>query len=134
MRLKLRRGMPSVELFMATPPAYAWNVLVDLDAWSDWGPTVSGAELDEPGPLSMGSTGKVITAVGVALPFRITEFQDGRMWGWTVAGVPATRHEVVPHGHGCTVSFGVPLWAPAYLPVMALALPRIERLAKRTSG
>lgn len=129
MRLNLRRGMPVVELPMSVPPAAAWEVLVDLTAWPVWGPTVAGAELDRPGPLALGSRGRVFTPVGVPLPFRISEFEAGRLWAWRVAGVPATRHEVIPDGEGCVVSFGVPIWAPAYLTIMAVALPRIERLA-----
>lgn len=115
---------------MSVPVDSVWRVLTDLDAWPQWGPTVQRAELDDAGPLRLGSRGKVWTPVGVALPFEITEFDDGRAWAWKVAGVPATRHVVTPHPHGCRASFGVPLWAPAYLPVCALALKRIEALAK----
>ncbi|WP_372435942.1 SRPBCC family protein [Williamsia soli] len=121
--------MPSIELATAAPAAAVWEVLVDLRAWPEWGPTVAGAELDGPGPLALGSRGKVWTPVGVPLPFEIDEFIDGRAWGWRVAGVSATRHEVIPTRGGCVLSFGVPVWAPAYLPVMAVALPRIARLA-----
>ena len=114
---------------MAVPPGAAWDVITDLTAWPVWGPTVAGAQLDSPGPFALGSRGKVLTPVGVPLPFEITEFVDGTLWGWKVAGIPATRHEVVPDGHGCVVSFAVPIWAPAYLSIMAIALPRIEKLA-----
>lgn len=133
MRLGLRRRMPTVDRSMTVPARAAWDVITDLDAWPVWGPTVSGAELDGEGPLRRGSRGRVWTPVGVPLPFEITEFDDGRAWAWKVVGVPATRHEVIPTRDGCVVSFGVPLWAPAYLPVMALALPRIERLARDRS-
>lgn len=129
MRLGLRHRMPTVELTIAAPPAAVWDVLVDLQSWPKWGPTVSGAELDGPGPLALGSRGKVWTPVGVPLPFEIDEFTDGRIWAWRVAGVSATRHEVIPARNGCVLSFGVPLWAPAYLAIMAVALPRIAQLA-----
>ncbi|TQR86947.1 SRPBCC family protein [Mycobacterium hodleri] len=122
--------MLSTARTMAVPVDSVWRVLTDLDAWPQWGPTVQRAELDDPGPLRLGSRGKVWTPIGVALPFEITEFDDGRVWAWKVAGVPATRHVVTPHSQGCRASFGVPLWAPAYLPVCALALKRIENLAR----
>jgi hypothetical protein len=48
-----------------------------------------------------------------------------------VAGIPATGHRVVPDPGGCVVTFTVPWWAPFYLPVCAVALRRIERLAAR---
>ncbi|MGU3290913.1 SRPBCC family protein [Williamsia sp. M5A3_1d] len=130
MRLGLRHAMPSVELTIDTPAASVWDVITDLTAWPEWGPSVSGAQLDSPGGLSAGAQGKVWTPVGVPLPFTITEFTPGRAWAWRVAGIPATRHEVIPRGENrCVLSFGVPLWAPAYLTIMAIALPRIERLA-----
>ena len=121
--------MPTVELATSLPSAAVWSVLVDLTSWPKWGPTVAGAELDEPGPLKLGARGKVWTPVGVPLPFEINEFSDGRVWAWRVAGVPATRHEVIPTREGCVLSMAVPVWAPAYLSIMAIAVPRIERLA-----
>ena len=114
---------------MSLPSDAVWDVLVDLTSWPKWGPTVAGAELDDPGPLKLGARGKVWTPVGVPLPFEINEFIDGRVWAWRVAGVPATRHEVIPTRGGCVLSMGVPVWAPAYLSIMAIAVPRIERLA-----
>lgn len=121
--------MPAVERTVAAPPDAAWRVLTDLDMWPQWGPTVQGAELNEAGPLRLGSTGKVLTPVGLSLPFTITEFDEGRHWAWRVAGVPATKHGVLPDAAGCRVWFSVPVWAPPYLTVCALALKRIDRLA-----
>jgi len=103
-------------------------VLTDLDAWPKWGLTVSRAEADG-AVLTLGTTGKVWTPVGVALPFTITEFVPGRSWGWQVAGIPATRHGTDPDGDGCRVWMSAPIWAPAYLPVLALALRRIDEIA-----
>lgn len=113
-------------------PDVVWSLLVDLDAWPRWGPSVRSASLDDPAPLGLGSTGQVRTAVGLALPFTITSFEPGRSWAWSVAGVPATTHAVRPARGGCVLSMGAPLWAPAYLPVLAAALVRIDRIA--TSG
>jgi hypothetical protein len=129
MDLGRRQGMLTVTRFMPTSTEAAWRVLTDLDAWPRWGPTVQRGELAEPGPLRLGSRGTVWAPLGVALPFEITEFDDGRAWAWKVAGVPATRHSVAPRDGGCAVTFGVPIWAPPYLAVCALALPRIEALA-----
>ncbi len=131
MELGLRKGMLTVERAMAVPSAAAWRVLTDLDTWPQWGPTVQRAELAGPGPLRLGSRGTVWAPLGVALPFEVTEFDDGHRWAWKVAGVPATRHVVTPRPGGCVVSFGVPVWAPPYLVVCAAALVRIESLAAR---
>lgn len=107
--------------------AALWDLLTRVEAWSDWGPSVAGAELDTPS-IALGSRGRVRTALGPSLPFEVTEFEPGRRWSWSVAGVPATDHSVRAVDGGTMVSFGVPVWAPAYLPVCALALRRLDRL------
>ena len=119
--------MLSVSRHIDAPADAVWKVLVDTDAWPKWGPTVSGGEVDG-GVLTLGATGRVRTPVGVALPFTTTEFEEGRMWAWSVAGVPATAHAVQPDGNGCRASMSAPLWAPAYLPVLAIALRRIDKM------
>jgi hypothetical protein len=130
MNLELRDHMLAIERTMAAPPEAAWDVLTDLDAWPRWGPTVLRAELTDPGPLRLGSRGRVWTPLGVPLPFEITEFDVGHEWAWKVAVTPATRHTVEQWDGGCRVAFGVPIWAPIYLTVCALALRRIEDLAR----
>jgi uncharacterized protein YndB with AHSA1/START domain len=111
----------------ASPDA-VWTILTDLDDWPRWGLTVQRAEI-EGGVLTLGTKGRVWTPVGLSLPFEITEFVPGRSWAWTVAGVPATRHGVDPDGDGCRVWMSAPVWAPAYLPVLDIALRRIEAMA-----
>lgn len=105
-----------------------WQILTDLDAWPKWGPTVAKAELDGAG-FELGATGRVWTPVGVPLPFVISELDQGRTWAWNVAGVPATRHGVEPLDDGSRVWMSAPVWAPAYLPVLAIALRRIDAMS-----
>jgi uncharacterized protein YndB with AHSA1/START domain len=126
--------MLAVDRLIAAPPAAAWNVLVDLDAWPQWGPTVRGAQLDPPhAELSSGATGVVRTAVGLEVPFVITEFEPGRHWAWKVAGIPATHHGVEPVGRHARVRIGVPWWAPGYLAVCSIALRRIDTMLTNPS-
>lgn len=127
------------------PAPVVWRLLVDLDAWPRWGPTVSAARLDDGGRvLRPGATGAVRTPVGVWLPFTVTELTEppsptagdaaGWSWSWRVAGVPATGHQVRATGErSSAVAFGAPVWAPAYLPVLAVALDRLARLAQSTA-
>ncbi|WIM88168.1 SRPBCC family protein [Candidatus Mycobacterium wuenschmannii] len=122
--------MFAVDRYIAAPPSVVWNVLVDLDAWPKWGPTVSAASLDPPHTrLESNVTGTVRTSLGIAAPFTITEFEPGRHWAWRVAGIPATHHRVEPAGNYSRASMAVPLWAAAYLSVCAIALRRIDYIA-----
>jgi uncharacterized protein YndB with AHSA1/START domain len=122
--------MLSVDRVIAAPPSVVWNLLVDLDVWPQWGPTVSAAWLDAPHTrLELGATGTVRTSVGLAAPFIVNEFEPGRHWGWKVAGIPATHHRVEPSGNNSRASMSVPWWAAAYLSVCAIALRRIDVIA-----
>lgn len=125
--------MWTVNRRIQAPADAVWNVLTDLDDWPRWGPTVQRGELDDGAVLTLGSRGRVWTPVGVPLPFTITEFVPGVSWAWAVAGVPATRHGVDPEEGGCRAWMSAPTWAPAYLPVLAIALRRIEGIARSKS-
>lgn len=105
----------------------AWDLLVDVRRWPVWGPTVRSAEIDGGGDrIGPGATGRVTTAVGASLPFEITDWEEGRMWGWRVASLPATTHHVTARGsQRCEVAFGVPWFAAPYLAVCRWALARI---------
>ena len=127
-------GLRRVDRHVDAPTAAVWRLLVDLDAWPEWGPTVRRAALEDAEELGGGVRGRVWTPVGLSLPFTITEFVPGRRWAWSVAGVPATAHEVRPDGRGCRVRFEVPWWASAYLPVCAVALGRIAEMAATPGG
>lgn len=121
--------MFAVDRLIAAPPSAAWGVLVDLDAWPRWGPTVSAGRLDPAyTELGLHATGVVQTAVRFSVPFEVTEFEPGRHWAWKVAGIPATHHRVEPVGDCARVSMAVPWWAGPYLAVCALALQRIDAI------
>ena len=123
----------SVTRRIAAPADVVWRLLTDTAQWPAWGPSISGVEPEPadtaPAGLAPGSRGRVRTVLGLSLPYTVTAFEAGRYWSWSVAGIPATGHRVVPESGGCLVTFTVPWWAPAYLPVCALALRRIGQLA-----
>jgi uncharacterized protein YndB with AHSA1/START domain len=128
MNLALRGGMLTVNRVVSAAPAVVWQVLTDLNAWPQWGPTVSGAELIDADGLGLGVRGKVYTPVGLPLPFTITEYEQGRRWAWQVAGIPATAHGVDPVDDGTRVWMSAPVLAAPYVPVLAIALQRIDRM------
>ena len=119
----------SVSRVMPVAPSVVWDLLVDTSRWSEWGPSVTKVDVPDV-RLRAHSTGRVRTLVGLWLPFTVTDFEDGRTWAWTVAGVPATTHTVKPIPGGCRVTFGVPTPAAPYALVCRAALRRIERFAQ----
>lgn len=121
--------MLSVHRIIAAPPQALWELLVDLDAWPRWGPTIASAELNPPyRELELGATGSVQTPLLVGAPFMVTEFDPGRFWAWQVAGIPATSHRVDPAPQGARVTMAVPWWAGPYLGICSIALRRMEKM------
>ena len=115
------------------PPAAVWDLLVDLQRWPQWGPSVRSATIDDD-HLRLGSLGSVVTVAGVSLPFEVTHFVPGRSWSWKVAGIPATDHAVEPLGDDrCRLTFGVPAVAAGYLVVCRVALRRLDEMARATA-
>ncbi|MEO6627980.1 MAG: SRPBCC family protein [Aquihabitans sp.] len=114
--------------------ATVWDVLTDLDAWPRWGPSVRRASV-EGGVLMAGAHGRVVTALGVSVPFEVTAFEPGIRWAWKVGGINATDHRVEPLGSDrCRVGFGVAWPATPYLAVCRIALGRIAALAMEAGG
>ncbi|GAC1485050.1 MAG: SRPBCC family protein [Solirubrobacteraceae bacterium] len=123
--VRSRRGSSAI----GAPAADVWQLLALTRHWPRWGGSITAVEPGDEA-ISLGSRGRVRTVAGVWLPFRIDAFEDGQMWGWSVAGIPATRHRVEPRPGGCRASFDVPLAAWPYLLVCRDALRRIARIAE----
>jgi hypothetical protein len=127
--ISVRDAEPTVDRWIPAPVDTVWRILVDLDYWPEWGPSVTGAVTEGGVALGPNVKGRVHTPLGVTLPFTVVEYIDGESWGWRVAGIAATRHGVVDEAGGTRAWMSAPWWAPAYLPVLDIALRRIARLA-----
>lgn len=146
--MKLSPPPVTVGLDVAAVADTVWDLLVRVDQWPQWGPTVSRASADDgdagdgagnaddddaDGRIGPAATGAVWTTVGPSVRFRITDWEDTgpvRHWSWRVAGLPATGHTVRVHDRGCRVEMTAPWWDPGYAPVLWLALRRVRDLAQ----
>lgn len=64
--------------------------------------------------------------MGLSASFEITEYRQGRFWGWSVAGIRATGHRLTPLGpNACRVAFELPWSWLIYTVVCEVALKRI---------
>ncbi|MFT5354199.1 MAG: hypothetical protein ACI9KE_001402 [Polyangiales bacterium] len=108
-----------------------WSILADTRRWTEWGPSVVKVE-HTPSMLHACSEGRVQLPIGLWLPFRVTDFEPGRSFRWSVAGIPATGHRVVSLGPGRSrVTFEVPTLAAPYALVCKVACRKIAKLAER---
>jgi hypothetical protein len=122
-----------VSRVVEAPAAHVWRVLIDTTTWTSWGPSVS--EVRHQGRfLGPGSHGQVRPPVGPWLDFEVTRFEEGHLWSWSLAGVPATAHRVESiDARRCRVGIDVPLLVVPYAVVGAVALQRIDRLAREAA-
>lgn len=112
------------------PPAAVWEQFASTRNWPAWGPSVRAVDPADD-VVRPGLRGHVTTAVGVRLPFEVTEVVPGRSWSWRVAGVPATGHSVEVVAGRTVATITIPAWAPFYAPVCRTGLRRIAERAER---
>ena len=113
------------KMFLASPHTI-WDLITDTTQWPRWGPTVKAVRCSER-YICKGSGGQVLTAVGIWLPFLISEYEHGSFWSWKVASIRATGHRLQPTDtDGCYLWFEVPIIAAPYLIICQVALNRIS--------
>jgi hypothetical protein len=109
-------------------PLIVWEIITDTSQWPRWGPTVKNVQLSERF-IRIGSRGKVLTSLGVWLPFVIDEYEYASFWSWKVASIKATGHRVqASENGGSNLWFEIPMLAAPYTVICQMALGRIENL------
>lgn len=126
----IRSRFPDLEIsrLVKVSPEALWDLLTDTYRWVEWGPSILEVQCSER-YIRSGSRGRVKTAVGIWVPFVVTEFDPGHWWSWRVGGVRATGHRVEPHdARRCRLIFTVPVYGAPYLVVCKIAISRILRI------
>ncbi|MEU4381642.1 SRPBCC family protein [Micromonospora echinofusca] len=84
---------------VAAEAGRVWAVLVDVERWPEWTPSVRRARRGEAGPLAVGATARLEQPKLRPAVWRVTELTEGRSFSW-VSGSPGVRtlgeHRVLP--------------------------------------
>ncbi|MGN9765529.1 SRPBCC family protein [Micromonospora sp. SD12] len=84
---------------VAAEAGRVWAVLVDVERWPEWTPSVRRARRGESGPLAVGATARLEQPKLRPAVWRVTELAEGRSFSW-VSGSPGVRtlgeHRVLP--------------------------------------
>ena len=86
---------------IAAPSARVWEVLADVERWSDWTETVTSVRLLDEGPLRSGSRAKIDQPKIPETEYVVTELEPGRSFTWVAKGPGVTttaRHVLEPMG------------------------------------
>lgn len=117
---------------LEAPASTVWNLITDTQTWTHWGPSLKGVDSPERF-IRGGLMGRILTPIGIWLPFKIERFDPGAYWDWRVAGVIATGHRVESRGpFQCELTFTVPTWAAGYGMVCRVALSRVKKMIHQT--
>lgn len=115
---------------ITAPARVVWRLIAEFELWPSWGPTVKDV-ITKARVVSSGVQGRVVTPVGVSLPFIITQVEPGVSWSWRVAGIDATGHRVIATGpETCRLEFAVPWPFAVYMPILRLGLAKVKSLAE----
>lgn len=121
--------MLQVTRLIAAPTERVWDILIDTHLWARWGPSVRKVDSRQR-LLTNGFKGRLLTPLGLWLPFEITRFEPPFFWAWAVAGIPATGHRLQPiDPNCCELIFEIPYRAFFYRPICRRASENIARLA-----
>ncbi len=96
---------------IVAPPAKVWAVLMDVERWPEWTPTVTSARRLEPGPLMLGSRTEIIQPKLRPAVWQVTELDEssGRFsWAMRSPGIAVTAwHLLEPVQDGSRISHGL---------------------------
>lgn len=97
----------STTVDVAVPPELVWEVLSDVESWSEWTPTVTSVRRLDEGPLGRGSRAKVQQPRIPDTQFVVTGLELGRSFTWSrrapvCSRLPGTTpSRCLAVGHGC---------------------------------
>ena len=116
----------SVVVDIAALPDRVWAVMIDIDHWPEWTPTVTRIERLDPGPLTVGSRARIRQPKLPTAVWQVSEFVEGRSFTW-VSRSPGVRvtaeHGVEPTAGGTRARLSV-----EFSGVLA---PLVARLTRR---
>lgn len=92
------------------PAASAWKVMINVEHWADWTPSITRIKVLTTGPFGVGSRARVHQPQLPPAFWKVTELNPGRNFVWisTAPGVRVTaNHAVEPIATGCRVALSI---------------------------
>jgi Polyketide cyclase / dehydrase and lipid transport len=71
---------------IAAPTARVWQVMLDVDRWSEWTPTVRRSTRLEGAPFELGTRVRILQPRLPPAIWTVTRIESGAGFGWTTRG------------------------------------------------
>lgn len=116
-------------LEVRAPAEQVWAVLLEVERWPQWTPSMTALQLLTPGPLAVGSKVRVQQPRLPALEWTVDELVPGTSFAWSSrsAGVTSRAdHRVTPLPGGCRVEVSLVQAGPV-AGLLALVHGRLTR-------
>ena len=117
------------EIEVPAPARRVWAVLLDVERWPTWTPSMTDVELLTPGPLAVDSQVRVQQPRLPAARWTVDDFVAGRSFAWTSSSPGTTTradHTVIPTATGCQVQVSLVQTGPL-AGLLSLAYGRLTR-------
>jgi uncharacterized protein YndB with AHSA1/START domain len=95
----------AVTTTIAAPSAIVWDILIDVERWPEWTPTMKSVKRREETPFAIGSTARISQPRLPMATWTVTEFDAGRSFTWEaplLGGRMIGGHTVESDGAGGT--------------------------------
>jgi len=99
-----------VSIEISKPPDVVWPILVDVERWPEWTPSMTKLERLDPAPFGVGSRVRIQQPKLKPLVWRVSEFDLGRSFTWKAQalGISAIgRHTIQSAARGCKVVLAI---------------------------
>ena len=121
------------------PPERVWAVLLDVERWPKWTPTVTSAKLLDAGPMTVGSRAKLVQPKLAPAVWRVTELDERKglfVWVTSRPGIAVTASHLLERTPKGTKVTDALRYSGLLGPLMALLLKKLNReyLAAEVQG
>ncbi len=99
-----------VSTSISAPPERVWDIIMDVERWHEWTPSITSIEKLTPGDLLVGSKVRVKQPKLPVAEWTVTAIEPGRRMEWQNKGPGAKSvawHAAEPDGDGSKAILGI---------------------------
>ena len=99
-----------VQVEIHRAPDVVWPVLVDVERWPEWTPSVTAVERLDQSAFGIGSRVRIRQPKLKTMVWRVSEFSQGRLFTWDTRNVGSSTvgsHEIKPTPRGSLVTLTI---------------------------